>query len=582
MLDWFDSYLGCITITGIFSLGTSSPFIITSQVECKKRSSSFFSVPTIVPGKYHSCCYQSSPLSSGYEHTEVYRHAHARTYDNTHDRMVGSRHTQRCTDGDDSASPASSCSVAVATHRARPLLCNRMERKMEENTVRDVETGSETGGEDALVGNVNKMMVSPPGYSGAPRKGHLVFDACFESGNLGRVDYISEFEFDLFIRPDTCNPRFRVWFNFTVENVRETQRVIFNVVNFSKTKSLYRDGMSPVVKSTSRPKWQRLPAKNVYYYRCPDHRRNYVMSFAFCFDREDDVYQFAYCYPYTYSRLQHYLASLDRRNLPYLQREQLGLSVQQRRLDLLTITNSDHHQSPERGKKLVFLTARVHPGESPASFICQGVIDFLVSQHPVAQILRDHVIFKIVPMLNPDGVYLGNYRCSLMGFDLNRHWQDPSPWAHPTLHAVKQLIVQMNQDPRVSLEFYIDVHAHSTMLNGFMYGNVFEDEERVHRQAVFPRLLCQNAPDFSFSNTSFNRDVVKAGTGRRFLGGLLDDTSYCYTLEVSFYSYMTAGSTAPVPYTEETWALVLSYFCMSSNPLCVCERELLICHFLVT
>ncbi|KAM7388265.1 hypothetical protein PAMP_024455 [Pampus punctatissimus] len=57
------------------------------------------------------------------------------------------------------------------------------------------------------------------------------------------------------------------------------------------------------------------------------------------------------------------------------------------------------------------------------------------------------------------------------------------------------------------------------------------------------------------SNTSFNRDVVKAGTGRRFLGGLLDDTSYCYTLEVSFYSYMTAGTTAPVPYTEETCIL---------------------------
>ncbi|XP_056459268.1 cytosolic carboxypeptidase 6-like [Gadus chalcogrammus] len=297
---------------------------------------------------------------------------------------------------------------------------------------------------------------------------------------------------------------------------------------------------------------QRLPAKNVYYYRCPDHRRNYVMSFAFCFDREDDVYQFAYCYPYTYSRLQHYLAGLERRNLPYLQREQLGLSVQQRRLDLLTITNPAH-PSPERGKKLVFLTSRVHPGESPASFVCQGVIDFLVSQHPVAQVLRDHVIFKIVPMLNPDGVYLGNYRCSLMGFDLNRYWQDPSPWAHPTLHAVKQLIVQMNQDPRVNLEFYIDVHAHSTMLNGFMYGNVFEEEERVRRQAVFPRLLCHNAPDFSLSSTSFNRDSVKAGTGRRFLGGLLDDSSYCYTLEVSFYSYMTAGSTAAVPYTEETY-----------------------------
>ncbi|CAB1446531.1 unnamed protein product [Pleuronectes platessa] len=87
-------------------------------------------------------------------------------------------------------------------------------------------------------------------------------------------------------------------------------------------------GVSQGKKFTLSELAQRLPAKNVYYYRCPDHRRNYVMSFAFCFDREDDVYQFAYCYPYTYSRLQHYLASLERRNLPYLQREQLGLSVQ--------------------------------------------------------------------------------------------------------------------------------------------------------------------------------------------------------------------------------------------------------------
>ena len=49
--------------------------------------------------------------------------------------------------------------------------------------------------------------------------------------------------------------------------------------------------MSPLVKSTSRPTWQRIPAKNVFYYRCPDHQKNYVLSFAFAFDREDDVYQ---------------------------------------------------------------------------------------------------------------------------------------------------------------------------------------------------------------------------------------------------------------------------------------------------
>ncbi|KAJ7405348.1 hypothetical protein WISP_140056 [Willisornis vidua] len=81
------------------------------------------------------------------------------------------------------------------------------------------------------------------------------------------------------------------------------------------------------------------------------------------------------------------------------------------------------------------------------------IIDFLVSHHPIAKVLRDHLVFKIAPMLNPDGVYLGNYRCSLMGFDLNRHWANPSPWAHPTLHGVKQLIIDMynNPDPTLAL-----------------------------------------------------------------------------------------------------------------------------------
>uniref|UniRef100_A0A8B9U5M5 Cytosolic carboxypeptidase N-terminal domain-containing protein n=1 Tax=Anas zonorhyncha TaxID=75864 RepID=A0A8B9U5M5_9AVES len=88
---------------------------------------------------------------------------------------------------------------------------------------RTAETGSDIGGDDIIAGNVSKYTVLPAGYCGQPKKGHLIFDACFESGNLGRVDHITEFEYDLFIRPDTCNPRFRVWFNFTVENVKESQ-----------------------------------------------------------------------------------------------------------------------------------------------------------------------------------------------------------------------------------------------------------------------------------------------------------------------------------------------------------------------
>nr|XP_054765021.1 cytosolic carboxypeptidase 6-like [Lytechinus pictus] len=412
-----------------------------------------------------------------------------------------------------------------------------------------VDSGSDSDGDEAVVGNLNKFAVLPLGYSGRPKPGHLIFDACFECGNLGRVDYITEHEYDLFVRPDTCNPRFRVWFNFTVENTKADQRVIFNIVNFSKTKSLYREGMAPMVKSSSRTRWQRIPSKNVYYYRCPDHRKNYVMSFAFCFDKESDLYQFSYCYPYSYTRLQTYLSAIEKRRLDFVKRELLCLSVVRTHLSFPSYENLD----PDVKQRVVVITARVHPGETPASYVCQGVLDFLLSQHPIAKVLRDHIVFKVVPMLNPDGVYLGNYRCSLMGFDLNRHWHEPSPWAHPTLHATKQLLVDMNANPNIEVDFYVDIHAHSTLMNGFMYGNVYDDPVRYEKQAIFPKLMCSNADDFSMMNTSFNRDSVKAGTGRRFLGGILDENSLCYTLEVSFFCYTPSSSSTVVPYDDDSY-----------------------------
>lgn len=122
---------------------------------------------------------------------------------------------------------------------------------------------SEDSDAEGGLGNVNKMIIRPPGHSGKAKKGHICFDASFETGNLGRVDLISEFEYDLFIRPDTCNPRLRMWFNFTVDNVKADQRVIFNIVNISKSANLFRNGMTPLVKSSSRSKWQRIPRDQV-------------------------------------------------------------------------------------------------------------------------------------------------------------------------------------------------------------------------------------------------------------------------------------------------------------------------------
>ena len=99
----------------------------------------------------------------------------------------------------------------------------------------------------------------------------------------------------------------------------------------------------------------------------------------------------------------------------------------------------------------------------------KGIIKFLTSEEEEAKILRDNYIFKIIPMLNPDGVINGNYRCSLAGCDLNRRWKYPSDILHPTVYQTKNLIIKLaNERP---LALYCDIHAHSRRKNMFIYGN---------------------------------------------------------------------------------------------------------------
>lgn len=150
----------------------------------------------------------------------------------------------------------------------------------------------------------------------------------------------------------------------------------------------------------------------------------------------------------------------DLYNEIYYCRELLTHSVEQRRIDLLTIT-SYHGISAEReerldglfpellrhrchsfrNKKIVFLSSRVHPGETPASFVLNGFIRLLLDRKSqIAATLRRMYVFKIVPFLNPDGVCNGLYRSDTLGHNLNRVYTSPDPKKHPSIYAVRRLL----------------------------------------------------------------------------------------------------------------------------------------------
>ena len=99
------------------------------------------------------------------------------------------------------------------------------------------------------------------------------------------------------------------------------------------------------------------------------------------------------------------------------QQEVLSESLSGVQIPLVTITNFESQDQP---KKTIMITGRVHPGETQASWILHFFMRFLLSKSPVARLLRSKAIFKIVPMINVDGVIGGNYRTGFAGLDINR------------------------------------------------------------------------------------------------------------------------------------------------------------------
>ena len=91
-------------------------------------------------------------------------------------------------------------------------------------------------------------------------------------------------------------------------------------------------------------------------------------------------------------------------------------------------------------KKYMIVCGRVHPGESNSSYVVEGFLKFIVGMSPEAIELRKRIVFKVVPMTNPDGVIAGNYRTSLAGNDLNRQFLNPNPRLHPTVHHIKKML----------------------------------------------------------------------------------------------------------------------------------------------
>ncbi|KAL4478961.1 hypothetical protein ABPG72_019398 [Tetrahymena utriculariae] len=294
----------------------------------------------------------------------------------------------------------------------------------------------------------------------------------------------------------------------------------------------------------------------------PNSKRGFqTMDFSFTFTENEQRVTFAYCYPYTLTDLMSYLESqeqklifsfLEYQNLDqekkhlviktskvlYKKRtiatSRIGLPV-----ILLKITSSKNPKltKSKKKKKVIFIIARQHPGETPSSFVCEGFITYLLSDTIQARYLLENYIFKIVPIMNPDGVVVGNSRCNLSGSDLNRKWDNPDPVLHPEVFEVKKEIKKSHLNREVAI--FCDLHGHSMKKHAFFYGcNKTSDggASTWTQVRLIPRILSKKNHLFSIKDCKFRVTDDKKNTARVICWNELK-ISNSFTLETSFFGY---------------------------------------------
>ena len=125
--------------------------------------------------------------------------------------------------------------------------------------------------------------------------------------------------------------------------------------------------------------------------------------------------------------------------------ESAGNSIGGLDIPILKVTNNDQEVTLDR--PIIVIIGRQHTGETHSSFIIHGFVNHLLSKNLLSHKLRQTHEIWILPIVNPDGVVIGNYRSNLQGKDMNRHFfADDDPDANRNRAHEVEVIRTMLKD----------------------------------------------------------------------------------------------------------------------------------------
>jgi hypothetical protein len=115
----------------------------------------------------------------------------------------------------------------------------------------------------------------------------------------------------------------------------------------------------------------------------------------------------------------------------------------------------------DRDKKAVWLMFRQHSWETGSSWAGEGAVRGLLRDDAESHRLRQKIVWKILPLCDPDGAARGGVRFNANGFDLNRNWDIENPAKMPEIAAQRNAVKEWIRSGH-SVDLFFTLHNTET------------------------------------------------------------------------------------------------------------------------
>jgi hypothetical protein len=235
-----------------------------------------------------------------------------------------------------------------------------------------------------------------------------------------------------------------LWYYFRItggkgEPLTFVQRNLANILGVLESRTY--QFTNPVIKHGESGSWERINSTDVIFTKDP-------MKYTFVVTPQNDVTYLAFSFPYTFENLKGFIESNDEFN--NIKIGYSGKTSEGRRYPYLEVGN------PEiKGKYCILITARHHAGETPGSYVLEGILKSFLHQLNLANSKIGQLKLFIFPFVDFDGVQEGRYGKGRPPIDFNRDWSAKSQ--HQEILQIQEFTENALIDHQLLL--YIDLHA---------------------------------------------------------------------------------------------------------------------------